>query len=407
MTSRSPQRRLLAAILTVAMLMPGTVFAGAKDQFIEAIQSTSEVPEEKLLDVGIQILDPGLPEDVTKQEDKGVFDDIRKSESRFIPFHLSDTLQSTGNWGAVRVVPAGLKSVDVLVTGEILESHGRELMLRLSADDSTGRRWFDKHYRQIASATDYQTEAAIQDEPYQSLYNLFANDLLHARDKLSSERLHEIRQMTELRFAADMAPNPFAEYISENKKGRWKVERLPAENDPMMLRIDDIRERDYMFIDALNEYYANFYAQMESPYDEWRSFSYDEQMALRKIRREARLSKILGALAIVGSAIAPGASTAAQAGRTAAAVAGTMLLSNGMAKGSEVKIHVEAIRELAASFDGEVAPMLVEVEGQTLKLSGSAETQFHEWRDLLRKLFATETGFEVDANDTQTIANGR
>ena len=115
--------------------------------------------------------------------------------------------------------------------------------------------------------------------------------------------------------------------------------------------------------------------------------------------------QILGAVALVGSAIAPGTGSAASAGRTAAAVAGTMLLSNGMAQGSEAKIHVEAIRELAASFELEVAPMLVEVEGQTLKLTGTAESQFRDWRELLRELFATETGLEVD--DDRAIVQAR
>ena len=399
--------RAPATFLSLGLLLAGApLYAGpAKDEFVQIIQASVELPEESYLDVGIEVLNPGLDgRDPSKQEEKGVFEDVRKSESRFIPFHLADTLQSTGHWGAVRVIPAGFDSLDVLVTGHILVSNGRELKLRMVASDASGRRWFDRNYRQIAAAGDYQSDASLQAEPYQSLYNRFANDLLKARGRLKPEDVAEIRTLSGLRFAADLAPTPFEDYVAANKKGRWKAKRLPAEDDPMMARIADVRERDYMFIDGLNEYYANFYARMEPSYDEWRSFSYDEQMALRKIRRQARLSKILGAVAIVGSAIAPGASYAAQAGRTAAAVAGTMLLSNGMAQGSEVKMHVEAIRELAASFEIEVAPMLVEVDGQTLKLSGSAEAQYREWRDLLRELFAVETGLEVDADSSHSIA---
>ena len=65
---------------------------------------------------------------------------------------------------------------------------------------------------------------------------------------------------------------------------------------------------------------------------------------------------------------------------------------------------VEALKELAAPFDAEVAPMLVEVEGQTLRLEGSAETQYAEWRRLLNKIFAAETGLSVDPDDSVPTA---
>jgi hypothetical protein len=42
--------------------------------------------------------------------------------------------------------------------------------------------------------------------------------------------------------------------------------------------------------------------------------------------------------------------------------------------------------------DAEVAPLLVEVEGRQLELTGSAERQFIEWRELLAKVFSIETG---------------
>jgi hypothetical protein len=53
---------------------------------------------------------------------------------------------------------------------------------------------------------------------------------------------------------------------------------------------------------------------------------------------------------------------------------------------------VAALKELASSFDGEVAPLLIEVEGHQLRLAGSAEQQFTEWREVLHKVFTLETG---------------
>ena len=41
---------------------------------------------------------------------------------------------------------------------------------------------------------------------------------------------------------------------------------------------------------------------------------------------------------------------------------------------------------------------MIEVHGQTLRLSGSAETQYQEWRQLMQEIWATETGLPVDPN---------
>ncbi len=46
-----------------------------------------------------------------------------------------------------------------------------------------------------------------------------------------------------------------------------------------------------------------------------------------------------------------------------------------------------------------MAPLLVQVEGQTLKLEGTAEDQFAEWRRLLAQIFRAETGLPVDSNE--------
>jgi hypothetical protein len=46
--------------------------------------------------------------------------------------------------------------------------------------------------------------------------------------------------------------------------------------------------------------------------------------------------------------------------------------------------------------------MVIDVEGQTLRLTGTAETQYEEWRRLLRKIWSDETGFPLDPNDAVT-----
>ena len=65
----------------------------------------------------------------------------------------------------------------------------------------------------------------------------------------------------------------------------------------------------------------------------------------------------------------------------------------GMSRRSEANMHIEAIDELAESFGSEAAPMVVTIQGQTRRLTGTAEAQYESWRRLLRELYEAETGF--------------
>jgi len=392
-------RRPVAGLLLVVLVLATT--PGVAGNQVEAKVSQAEIPWEELLDVGIEIFDPGLPEaDEHALVEKGIFPDLRRSEVKFLAVHLKRTLESTGHWGAVTVLPAHTEGVDVNVSGELLASTGMELAIRIRVVDSLGRVWKDKRYRQQADQRAYldEDEVAESGDPYQSLYNKIANDMLGERESLKPKQLRQIREISAVKFAADIAPEVFGGYLKVNKKGRYKVQRLPAEDDPLMERIVRIRERDYIFVDTLNEHYGNFHDQMLVSYDEFRMHSFHEERTLRAVRREARMEKILGGLLLVGAAMAGGSTSTARAARTTAAVGGGMVLAEGIERGKEAKIHVESLKELAQSFDAEMEPILVEVEGRVLRLEGSAEAQYAAWRKLLHEIFTEEVSLPVDLN---------
>ena len=219
MNDQQTKARVLAVWQWVVVLVACGALAAAAQAPTQAIKAQGEIPEDSLLDVGIRIFDPGLPPgDSYTLEGNGVFEDIRKSESRYIPVVLMDTLQATGQWGAVRVVPAGSDSADLAVSGRIVESSGRKLVLEMRARDSTGRGWLDKKYKQIANPQAYRDEE-IDREPFQDLFNQIANDLLAAREKLDVDELRALRAVSELKFAADLAPIAFADYLTVDRKG--------------------------------------------------------------------------------------------------------------------------------------------------------------------------------------------
>lgn len=398
MTSHREFSAALAAA-ALALVAAATPAAWAVDDYEEIIQAQNEVAEESLLDVGIMLFDTGLPEDeyeLFELEEKGVFADVRKSEARYLPIRLKQALESSGFWGAVRLVPDA-NIVDLTLAGTILESNGKKLEVQIMAFDSSGKRWIRKKYKEEANLLAYHEKESDR-EPFQNLYNRIANDLLEKRNKRDDEEIQAIRDLAKLRFAAYLAPVAYADYV-EIKKGGFGIEKLPAHDDPMMTRLSRIRERDHMFIDTLNEYYSDFMVQMDTPYDSWRAFSFEEQVALDELRKADRLQKIMGIAAIVGGVVMTSKS-GSRTGRSVGEIAmlGGLAATLDSSKSEEMKMNKEALRELAQSLDSEIAPLLIDVEGEVTRLSGSVATQYEQWRQLLRQIFAQETGFPLDPN---------
>jgi hypothetical protein len=371
---------------------------------INAIRATTEIPPDQLLDVGVRLLDENVPQDEKKQEEERIFPDVRRAEARYIAMQIRNTLEGTGHWGQVRVIPSDADALDVHVSGKIIESTGARLRLEVTVSDATNRVWFKKLYEQPADTRSYRDNTGRVRDPFQNLYSTLANDMLAYRQQLALADLQAIRRVSELRFAASLAPYAFGDYLSEDKKGVYRVARLPADDDPLFVRVDRIRERDYALIDTINEHYALFAENMSDPYLSWRRYSYDEIEAQDEAKRQALTRKLLGAAAIIGGLIAgtESGTYVGQAAATAAVFGGAYAIKSGFDKGAEVKMHSDSLKQLGESFQAEVQPMVVEVEGRTLQLRGTADQQFHEWRRLLRELYENETGVAVPAETTAT-----
>jgi hypothetical protein len=402
MMNRTIRRSLL--VLALAGLAAGCVVKETRPlPQLQAVQATSEVASERLLDVGIRVFDANIPKEVEENPDladeKRVYPEIRRAEARYFPSQLRDTLAGTAQWGAVRVVPALVDSTDLIISGRILESTGTLLRLAIRAEDSTGRVWLEKDYEGPADTRSYKEGGNLGRDPFENVYVSIANDLLEVRRKLSDAQLADVQRVSELRFASEFAPAAFDSYlVHDQKSGRYKLARLPAENDPLLRRIDAIRERDDNLVDAVSDGYASFTEKMDEPYSNWRRYSYDEITAEERLKAQARNRIALGALAVAAAVLVPdncGSSNCARvvdAARYGAAAGGVMAVMSGLKKREESKIHTDALKELSASFDAEAAPLVVDVEGRTLRLTGTADEQYAEWRRLLHELYLEDTG---------------
>ena len=367
---------------------------------VNAVQAATEIPQDQLLDVGVHLFDENVPKDEKVQEKTHVFPEVRKAEARYFPMQIRNTLEGTGQWGQVRVLPVNANALDIQVNGSIAESNGMVLRLDVTVADASGRLWFRKVYEQPADTRSYKDTSGRARDPFQNLYSNLANDMLEYRRKLPPADLANLRRISELRFASELAPYAFQNYLSEDpKKGLYRVTRLPADDDPLLARMDRIRERDYALLDTVNEHYSLFADNMSDSYSNWRRYSYDELEAQGDAQRSALTRKLLGAAAIVGGLVMGSQSNTyvGQAAATAAVFGGAYAVKSGFDKGAEVKMHSDSLKQLGESFQAEVQPMVVDVEGKTLQLTGTAEEQFQEWRRLLKELYENETGLPVQA----------
>lgn len=380
----------LAALLCAALAACGTTTVRTTSHE-DIVVAADSIPEEQLLDVGIGIFEPGIEEE--EAEDPNVTPRIRRAEARYMPYQLMETLQRTGNWGIVRVIPERQSEADVWIDAEILVSDGETTELLVTVTDSSGARWYEKEYTGTVSKYAYDNALSRGAEPFQGLYNDIANDLLEHYRTLEPARIAELRTITELKFARQFSPEAFDDHLGTNKAGDLYVKRLPAPNDPVLVRVRQIRERDYMFVDTLQEHYASFVRQMDVPYHEWRKAYYEEGQALREVRAQANRRLIGGALAVLGGILAQGSDSSVT--RTAGAVgigAGAGVFISGMNKREEAKVHAEALNEISASMDSEMEPHTVQLEERTVTLSGSVNDQYEQWRQVLREIYAADTG---------------
>ena len=357
-----------------------------------------QISEAMLLDVGIMNFAPGVPEKNNIEKTR-IYPEVRMAEARYIPYHLKTTLQGTGFWGAVRVIPSQYAFTDVMLSGEIEDSDGEFVTIRVKAADALGHEWFERSYTMQTGISSYAEYRDRSQDPYQKVFNDFANDLRAHALTLTPREITRIRQASELKFFADMAPNAYEDHLANDESGVVSIVRLPAENDPMVDRLRQIRERDRLVVDTLNEHYANFYYGIALPYEGWRQRTREQSISYRQVRRSAAMRALIGAAVIAGAVqFDPGSSSysryrAQSIAQSVAINKGFNTIMNALRQRSAANIHREEIKELSESFVAEAAPMVLQVQGETMRLTGTAEAQYESWRKLLREIYEAETGF--------------
>jgi len=379
------------------VLFPGVVFlTGCATQSAGRVGPTTiqvalePYPSDQLVDIGIEVFKEG-DTDEEAMEKQHTSQQIRKSEVVFMAYHLKTTLEESGFWGDIRVVPDGATGKDVLVTAEVLSSNGEELALDVQARDSQGNVWIDRIYRDRVGRQQYEEIRVGKTGPFQNIYNAIANDLASVRRRQDSLQVRQLKRTTQLLFAAELLPEAYGEYVRTDSNGRSEVVRLPAEDDPLWQRVNQISVRNRMFFESLNATYDPYYRELWKPYSDWRRYNLVEQLSIREARADS-IKKTAAGIIMIAAAIllemeeVDNSSTL----RDVLVLGGAQVIINGVNISKRADIHRDTLKELSDSFSSDAKTVRVELEGQTVELTGNVSQQMAQWRDILRKMHATE-----------------
>ncbi len=368
------------------------------------LTATKSIPEHLLLNVGVKVLDANVPKSYDERTALNITDEIRRAESNYIAHFAKELLQSTGNWGAVRVLPRDSYAVDLTISGTILHSDGERLIVHITVQDARGVVWLDDEYETLASKFAYDPQIPENVDPFQTMYKSVADQMYEFHAQLTNDEIQEIRTTAELLFAKEFSPDAFDEHLTVEKDEVVRISRMPSEEDPMLRRVRQIREREYLFIDTLDEYYGDFATRMYPSYQKWREGSYEDAIAYREERNKARAKMLAGGLMIAsGAAMQRSSARATEYAGFAGVIGGAGEVLGAIQARANLTLHGAALRELGVSAAADISPHTLELENATISLMGSVDEQYTELKRILRRLFFEDYQLPIpeDVADTQ------
>ena len=325
-----------------------------------ALAAVADVSESPALNVSIPVFSTGLPKDASTYAEIGVFPRIREIEARYLPFALRRTLAASGDWGAVRVVSDDSVIEELVVRGELLQSDGRLLEIRIRAEDASGSIWLDERF----SAT---TGNADSTPAHERLFAEVSARLSKARVEQLPGQLNNVRELALLRYGARLAPKTFGQYVEEAEDGRVRIVRLPARDDPMLDRITRIREAEHVIIDAADGKYETLHEEVASIYAVWGEFS----------------RKSLGYEAQDARRIAESEPAGPRGSYDA--------LLHAYENYKYSRMTAEERDDMAVAFDNEVRPILADLDERLAVYNAWVEDRYRQWNQLLEELNEIET----------------
>ena len=168
-------------------------------------------------------------------------------------------------------------------------------------------------------------------------------------------------------YARELAPDVFTDYLDEASPV-LTLKRVPASDDPMLARVQRIKNQEYLFCDAMDEQLGLLLERAGPTYDLWREAAITQANWLDQYELMA---------ASRSSGPEDGEFSRMQAEYSAY---------------RSYRIQEQALLELAEALESESQPVVLTMEDAVITLEGTLEAQYATWRELLREIFLLEQG---------------
>lgn len=289
---------------------------------------------------------------------------FRKTEAQILAAKERSVFEGSGQWGVVRLYPEYSVIPELMLELAVLKSDGRELLIRATLTAVNGDILLEDTYldRSVSKIL-----ASDPEEPFDDLFHRIHGDVAIAISKESRSSRY-LKTLAFLRYAQQLAPEAFSGYVVL-KNGQWQLLREPSERDPMYARIAKLRDYELLFVDTIDEQLSGALRDIDVAYRLWLQASKEQLDWLERRRSKG-----------VNVARFSDDSTFARHQAVYAAY-------------RSLKIHEQELFELVLDLESESRSTALEIEDNVVKLEGTLEQQYREWRETLAKIVQLENAF--------------
>ena len=258
---------VVSIFVTSCASAPPTMKTVSKDEIKLAGDSLTTA-----MDVNIVEFNPGLSSDPAVNERNGIWPELRRSESRLFASKLKESFTETNRFGDVNLVSSNKMLSDIVITGKIVKSNGEDLILEISASDSSGKKFISK--KKYSHRT---TEYFFRDlrnkgvDPFSPVYD---NILLDVLKYLNNQDLSKMKTTTDLRFAKSLNPEYFDSALTKTRSGSFEPNFIPDDQDELYIKAMNVKIQDNIFKSEMQSSYDTFLTSMEDSYGVWREASF-------------------------------------------------------------------------------------------------------------------------------------
>lgn len=365
------------------------------------------------LDVAVPTFSAGFPMskggfeiDYDQLDEKGIWPQLRRTEAKLFAVETKNSLEATRAFGAVRVVPDANTTADLFVLGRILESTSETVAVEFMVVDATGEPLGKRNIEHSVSENFFRDQRNLNRNPYQPLFDKGRNFVLSILKGLSDQQKQTIRKTALVRFGQYYNSEAFQGYVSSSIKrkygqnyAKFTLDALPADDAPMLERIENLRVQEMLFVDRLQDNYDTFYAETQDAYAQWQKETLPEIIAMREARRDRNLKAGLGVgLAVLAGVLSSNSSNsgsslgrgATSAGAVLAGVGSIAAINEAFKSNAEMKVQNAIIEEQGQAVDLTLSPTEIKFEDDIVELTGTASEQYSQWRQYLKDIYHLE-----------------